>query len=33
VLRDVAIERPRSARRAEEIAAIRLTIEARVDRG
>ncbi len=32
VLRDVPIERPRSARRAEEIAAIRLTIEAGADR-
>jgi ABC-type nitrate/sulfonate/bicarbonate transport system ATPase subunit len=32
VLRDVPIERPRSARRAEEIATIRLTIEAGVDR-
>ena len=33
VLRDVPIERPRIARRAEEIAAIRSTIELRVDQG
>ena len=33
VLRDVPIERPRIVRRAEEIAAIRSTIELRVDHG
>ena len=33
VLRDVSIERPRIARRAEEIAAIRSMIELRVSQG
>jgi NitT/TauT family transport system ATP-binding protein len=33
VLRDVPIERPRVARQAEEIAAIRSMIELRVDHG